>query len=900
MNLVRRIREARLSIKHSVYALLLVLVLVVSGSATFLLWQNYTHGEMSKHLNDFHLRAIGHAQSIAKHVSLVEKYSLLMDRGLAAEVYGKLLSDRRASLFTMEKSFVALDSLQRKYGHDPYRAVTEKARRQLIRIKGDAAAPFDWGKRPALEKLQPLRNFENSVEQLERLHANGYQIRAAAMTAREDNVTRSATLVIIPLLILGLLATLSILRSIDRTLARQRDAENALRESEDQHRGLVELSPDGIFVLVSGRIVYANETGAAMCGVEKHEDVIGAEAIRFVHPDHREKAISLRSQILTGNVPGGATAIRRVRADGSEFDTESSSTRIIWDGEQAQLLVVRDVSERRKMEDVTARLGRILEDSVNEIYIFDAQTLRFIQVNRGARENLGYTMEELNGITAFDIKPEVPEDKFHEIIRPLLDAETELLIFETVHERKDGSRYDVNVRLQYMAGEDPPLFVAIIEDITERKQIDRELHENQDRLQTVMDHIADGIVTINEDGIVESVNPAAAWIFGYEEEELIGSNVKILMPDPDQSGHDGYLEAYRKTGKGTMMGVAARQVSGLRKQGDTVPLEIAIAEMRVAGERKFIGTLRDVSERERAEEEIRRMNEDLEIRVHDRTRQLEHSNTELQTTLESLQQTQEQLIQAEKLSALGGLVAGVAHEINTPIGIGVTAASHLHEHTENLRLLYADNKITRANLEKYIETGSQSSQIILSNLERASDLIRSFKQVAVDQSSEDKRRFNLRGYTEEVLTSLRPKLKQGGHSVTIDGGEDIDVSGYPGAFAQIVTNLVMNSVTHAYDEGEAGNLRFTFDESDGQVTMFYADDGKGIPADHLPKIFDPFFTTRRGDGGTGLGLNIIANLISKSLDGTIICDSELGKGTTFLIRFPSDAQIAEPAGEAAA
>jgi signal transduction histidine kinase len=264
----------------------------------------------------------------------------------------------------------------------------------------------------------------------------------------------------------------------------------------------------------------------------------------------------------------------------------------------------------------------------------------------------------------------------------------------------------------------------------------------------------------------------------------------------------------------------------------------------------------------------------------------EAATHELSQALENLKATQRQLVEAEKMAALGGLVAGVAHEINTPVGIGVTAASLLEDKTTAFREIYQNGQMKRSDLEKYLDTASQSSTMILNNLYRAAELIQSFKQVAVDQSSEERRSFKVRQYLEEILLSLRPKLKRTQHRINIEGTDDLVLDSYPGAFSQIVTNLVMNSLIHAYGPDEAGQLTFDLKQKNKRLVFEYGDDGRGIPKEHLKKIFDPFFTTKRGHGGSGLGLHIIYNLVTQKLEGTIRCESEVGSGTRFVIDLP--------------
>ena len=301
-----------------------------------------------------------------------------------------------------------------------------------------------------------------------------------------------------------------------------------------------------------------------------------------------------------------------------------------------------------------------------------------------------------------------------------------------------------------------------------------------------------------------------------------------------------------------------------------------------------IGTL--VDDFNQMLEQIATRDRDLQATRDALSRQVEektHANDELKNAMLRLREAQAQLVQSEKLASLGGLVAGVAHEINTPIGVSVTAASTLENRTQRMREDYAVGRLTRPELEHYAELAVEASRIILRNLQRAADLIHSFKQVAVDQSSGERRRFGLRAYIDEVLLSLAPTLKKTPHQIQVDCDDRLSVDSLPGALAQILTNLVGNSLLHAFPDGRAGVMRIQSRMEEGQIHLRFSDDGVGIPPENLARIFDPFFTTRRGLGGSGLGLHIVYNLVTQMLRGTIRVDSQPGAGTAFDLRFPA-------------
>ena len=313
----------------------------------------------------------------------------------------------------------------------------------------------------------------------------------------------------------------------------------------------------------------------------------------------------------------------------------------------------------------------------------------------------------------------------------------------------------------------------------------------------------------------------------------------------------------------------------------------------IGGETCALLVWHDITERKHAEELLRHSKDHLEVIVELRTQELQDINheltfvnAELTDTLGELRKTQDYLIESEKMSALGTLVAGIAHEINTPIGIGVTVASHMGTMTEEFAHKYKAGSLMRKDMVKYLEDSQEAAQLLLSNLKRAAELVRSFKQVAVDQSSEKRRAFYVGEYLQEILTSLSPKIKKSRHVTVIDCPIGLLIDSYPGALYQIVTNLVMNSLHHAYDPGVRGTISIKVLLEEEDFVLTYQDDGKGIAADVLPRIFEPFFTTDRGSGGTGLGLCVLYNLVVRRFAGTVKCSSQPGEGTTFMIRFP--------------
>jgi signal transduction histidine kinase len=291
------------------------------------------------------------------------------------------------------------------------------------------------------------------------------------------------------------------------------------------------------------------------------------------------------------------------------------------------------------------------------------------------------------------------------------------------------------------------------------------------------------------------------------------------------------------------------------------------------------GLIAVVIDRKRAEDKLKQLNVELEKRIAERT-------AKLQQSLKILQDTQNQLVQSEKMAALGNLVAGVAHEINTPVGIGVTAVSHLLEKTELIVEKYKKNVLKRSDLEQFWDVALNSAQMILSNLKHASENIRSFKQVAVDQTKDEMRLFNVKEYVEEILLSLHPRLKKTAIQVDLFCPDNLEIYSFPGALSQLLTNLIMNSIDHAFANTPVGTISIEIVIVDNMFKMIFEDDGCGICRENISKIFEPFFTTNRSKGGTGLGLHIVYNIATHKLNGAIHCESEEGNFSRFILTFP--------------
>ena len=261
---------------------------------------------------------------------------------------------------------------------------------------------------------------------------------------------------------------------------------------------------------------------------------------------------------------------------------------------------------------------------------------------------------------------------------------------------------------------------------------------------------------------------------------------------------------------------------------------------------------------------------------------------ESQRYIDELKLAQERLVGTEKMAALGGLVAGITHDINTPIGIGVTAVSFLEERLNKLESAYAEKTLSPKALEEFINEAKQSTSLLTTNLDRASDLIASFKQIAVDQASEAVRTINFKDYVNEVIRSLHPKLKKTSHTINLQCPDDLVLNLPAGAISQIFTNLIVNSLIHGFEGKDNGVMDINITSDETNLTINYKDNGNGVTAEQLEKLFNPFFTTKRDEGGSGLGTHIMFNLVKQTLSGSIEATSEPGQGLHYFIQFPKN------------
>lgn len=423
--------------------------------------------------------------------------------------------------------------------------------------------------------------------------------------------------------------------------------------------------------------------------------------------------------------------------------------------------------------------------------------------------------------------------------------------------------------------------------IARRKVVEKALRKSRRRISVLLKNMP-GMAyrsVFDSDWNMRFVSEGSNELVGYSPEELLedgGVSFSSLIVNEDRKkarmSIDTQLELTNSFTVEYRLRSSSGEVHHVLERGRYVK-EV---EEDTEEEAMLEGFITDVTDLKKSQAELAALNLELEERVHLRTAELEKSLTDLRSA-------QQQLVEAEKLASLGGLVAGVSHEINTPLGIGLTSATYLQERLVKLEEEYKAGSFKRSTLEKFMHIADEGLAATVTNLRRAASLVQSFKQVAVDQTSEVLREFELYSYLGEVLTSLRPRWKRSTHSVELHDEGDVKgiiVKTYPGVIMQIMSNLISNSLVHGFEGMQNGVVEIVLRRANGDMSIDYRDNGKGMTPEQIQRVFEPFFTTKMGSGGSGLGMHIVWNLVTRKLGGTIECHSELGKGARFIITFP--------------
>lgn len=436
------------------------------------------------------------------------------------------------------------------------------------------------------------------------------------------------------------------------------------------------------------------------------------------------------------------------------------------------------------------------------------------------------------------------------------------------------------------------LVIAQFVDVTARQLAEQRLRENEARLETMFELSPDAW-TLHEfvTGKYIAVNRSWETWSGYRREEAIGRTALELKLVPSEAELQRMVQAMREGG-----GFVERlDTYFVRRNGEVRRCEMSGRIFTISGVRYLITSSRDTTEAWETRAAIDELNTRLEAKVEERTAELAQVNRALTRTVEDLSSAQGELVRQEKLASLGAMVAGIAHELNTPIGNSVTLASTLSHETGRTRKAVETEALRRSQLVEFLQTCDEAARLLNRNLAAAHELISSFKQVAVDQTSENRRSFDFAHTLEEIIATLRPSLRATRISLELAITGDARMDAYPGALARVLTNLVENARVHGFANGGPGSIRVSAAVRDEDwLELDVADNGCGIPLENHAKVFDPFFTTRLGRGGSGLGLHIVFTLVTRVLGGRIALESPAEGGTRFHIELP---RVAPKGGE---
>jgi len=667
-----------------------------------------------------------------------------------------------------------------------------------------------------------------------------------------------------------------------RDMTERKQAEESLRQSEERFAKAFRASPAAIALtsLNTRRVIDVNDQWMRDTGFAR-EEVIGRRPDEFGLLIDREVHEQARAEIVrTGVLRNHAIRVRR--KDGELRDNLWSADTISLEGELVLLSHIQDVTDRKRAEEALrqseerfakafrASPAAMLISTIEEGRIIDAND-RWLSLFETTRENLINRTTTDTGLWAAtaDRATTVAPLRRKGSVRDIP------ILFYT----RTGKPRDILWSAEIITLGDESVVLSSIYDLTEQKRVERALRESEARLSTAIESIPFDFFLLDVDGRYVLQNSASRARWGT----VIGQR------PTDATVYQGRAEQWDTRLERILAGEVLDAELEVTANGDTLFFRNLLAPIQDSGVvRGIVELSMDVTAQKHAESELETYREHLEDLVSERTAALQHAMS--------------QLMQAEKLASLGNLVAGLAHELNTPLGNARMVSSTLGEHFKELSAAVAAGTLGRAQLMTFIDHGTEAVDLLERNTVRAADLISHVKEVAIDQTSVRRRTFNLKKTVEEVLATMRPTLKRVDHRIEVDVPSDLELDSFPGPLEQIITNLISNAVIHGFSGPQPGLIRIHARSLDPEtVRLIHSDNGVGIPPDVQARIFDPFFTTRLGQGGSGLGLYIVYSLVTGVLGGQIEVESDPGgRGTTFNLTLPRRAPERQPDDRAGA
>jgi len=652
----------------------------------------------------------------------------------------------------------------------------------------------------------------------------------------------------------------------------------------EKFRSIFEASPDYIIVarLDDGRIIEANEGFERLSGWARHE-AIGHSVLELGLWEHPERRQELVRQLWRDGVVHNFPLVIH-RRDHRLLHVLASLRIFALAGAPHYVAILRDVTDeeriRRALSASETRLRTIFEASPYAIVLNRVSDLTYVDVNPAYEKIFGFRAAEVIGKTVsqtgfvFRDFEAFKQQSARLLARGQIDNE------EATVQRRDGRwiTFIYSSRVVELEGEQ--VIVTVTVDVTQQKQIEESVRRAEEALReseacfsTLFESSPIALAVFRDaahDYVSLQFNEAWYKTFLYSPEQVIGKKTTDFGFQVTPADRPRIHAELERDGE-----VRAFECWLYREDGEKLLCSLYVRRLLVGNHRLVLAAYLDITHQRRTEEALHDLNASLEFRIQQRSLEL--------------QQAQAELMRSEKLAALGSLVAGVAHELNTPIGNSLMVASTLLDGSEKLQAGLSSG-MRRSELENFLANVHAGGQILVRNLARSAELIQTFKTVAVDQSNNQRRIFDLAQIVAETLKMLDYSRKKSGILVDANIEEGLLMNSFPGQIEQVLINLVDNAVQHAFGERGNGQVHIAATALDGdRVRLTIADDGCGIPQENLKRVFDPFFTTRLGQGGSGLGLSIVLSIVENVLGGHIYAESRPGEGTRMCIDMPRKA-----------